>query len=156
MSIVGCGRDDYISVTMNYISVTSNFPQSTWSSLYLCLTVVLLRIGEHVEHKSFVIATLQHHNFYLGYDWLQQHNPSTDWSNFRIKFDRCPTECGSHSLQEQVIHKSFRAPKNLVSLYSFVPPRINVSTELAIQRERQCCRCAMSTLERGTQTSQED
>jgi Retroviral aspartyl protease len=61
-------------------------------------TIVLLKIGEHVEHKSFVIATLQHHDFYLGYDWLQQHNPSIDWTNFRIKFDRCLSECGSHSL----------------------------------------------------------
>jgi Retroviral aspartyl protease len=52
-------------------------------------TVVLLKIGEHVERKSFVIATLQHHDFYLEYDWLQQHNPSIDWTNFRIKFDRC-------------------------------------------------------------------
>jgi Retroviral aspartyl protease len=100
-------------------------------------TVVLLQIGEHVEHKSFIIATLQHHDFYLGYDWLQQHNPSIDWTNFRIKFNRCPSECGSHSLQEEVIYKSLRAPKNLVSLRSFVPPRINVSTELAIQQEKQ-------------------
>jgi Reverse transcriptase (RNA-dependent DNA polymerase) len=50
---------------------------------------------------------------------------------------QCPTECGSHSLQEEVIYKSFRAPKNLVSLRSFVPPRVNVSTELAIQQEKQ-------------------
>jgi Retroviral aspartyl protease len=100
-------------------------------------TIVLLKIGEHVERKSFIIATLQHHDFYLGYDWLQQHNPSIDWRNFRIKFNRCPTECGSHSLQEEVIYKSLRAPKNPVSLCSFVPPRINVSTELAIQQEKQ-------------------
>jgi hypothetical protein len=73
----------------------------------------------------------------LGYDWLQQHNPSIDWTNFRIKFDRCPTKCGSHSLQEDVIYKSLRAPKNPVSLRSFMPPRINVLTKLAIQQERQ-------------------
>jgi hypothetical protein len=36
-----------------------------------------------------------------------------------------------------VIYKSLRAPKNPVSLCSFVLPRINVSTELAIQQERQ-------------------
>jgi hypothetical protein len=73
----------------------------------------------------------------LGYDWLQQHNPSIDWTNFRIKFDRCPTKCGSHLLQEEVIYKSLRAPRNPVSLHSFVLPRINVSTELAIQQEKQ-------------------
>jgi Retroviral aspartyl protease len=100
-------------------------------------TVVLLKIGEHVECKSFVITALQYHDFYLGYDWLQQYNPSIDWSNFWIKFDGCPSKCGSHSLQEEVIYKSLRAPKNLVSLHSFVPPRINVSTELAIQQEKQ-------------------
>jgi gag-polyprotein putative aspartyl protease len=31
-------------------------------------TVVILKIGEHVKRKSFIIATLQHHDFYLGYD----------------------------------------------------------------------------------------
>jgi hypothetical protein len=36
-----------------------------------------------------------------------------------------------------VIYKSLRAPRNLVSLRSFIPPRVNVSTELAIQQERQ-------------------
>jgi hypothetical protein len=36
-----------------------------------------------------------------------------------------------------VIYKSLRAPKNPVSLRSFMPPRINVSTELAIQQEKQ-------------------
>jgi hypothetical protein len=39
-------------------------------------------------------------------------------------------------LQEEVIYKSLRAPKNPVSLHSFVPPRVNVSTELAIQQEK--------------------
>jgi len=33
------------------------------------------------------------HDIFLGYDWLQRHNPLIDWQNKEFSFARCPGHC---------------------------------------------------------------
>lgn len=37
------------------------------------------------------------HDLFLGYDWLDRHNPLVDWRHREIAFGRCPAECGMHA-----------------------------------------------------------
>ena len=32
-------------------------------------------------------------NVFLGYDWLEKHNPEIDWKKRKINFTRCPMDC---------------------------------------------------------------
>jgi len=39
-----------------------------------------MKIGKrHQEKMYFAVTNLQSHEIFLGYDWLQQHNPEVDW-----------------------------------------------------------------------------
>jgi hypothetical protein len=54
-----------------------------------------LRIDDHVERITCVVANLRSHILFLGYDWLQQHNPDINWTLRSLDFTRCPEACGS-------------------------------------------------------------
>jgi hypothetical protein len=55
-----------------------------------------LKIGEHVERMDFGITNLGRGEIFLGHDWLKLHNPSIDWREGTVDFDRCPSYCRSH------------------------------------------------------------
>lgn len=43
----------------------------------------------------FAITSLGDRGIYLGYDWLQFHNPSIDWAGKLLYFNHCPyRSCG--------------------------------------------------------------
>jgi len=58
---------------------------------YLTLQVA---VGHHLERVTFGITTLGSANIFLGLEWLKCHNPSIDWQQGTVQFDRCPHECG--------------------------------------------------------------
>src|SRR5882757_3366778 len=43
---------------------------------------------------DFGITELEGHDIFLGYDWLQYHNPEINWKTGAICFSRCPNTCG--------------------------------------------------------------
>jgi hypothetical protein len=94
--------------------------------------VLLLQIGDHTEHWSFGIAALEGHDFYLGYDWLWEHNPNINWISHSITFSNCPTSCGTQSLIENTIYCSMKSKPLSLSLQSFLPPKSNISIKLVI------------------------
>ena len=53
-----------------------------------------LQIGDHSEIMELAITRIKSREIFLGYDWLQKHNPSVDWVKNTIEFDRCPAKCG--------------------------------------------------------------
>ena len=56
---------------------------------------LIMRMGKrHEEEMDFGITKLDGHDIFLGYDWLAEHNPEIDWKTGRIRFSRCPKECG--------------------------------------------------------------
>ena len=58
--------------------------------------VVELRliIGDHAERIEMAVVNLGKTDFFLGLDWLRLHNPSIDWDQSTVIFDRCPERCG--------------------------------------------------------------
>ena len=52
-----------------------------------------LSIQGHHKDIIFFVHDLDDLPMYLGHDWLQQHNPSLDWVEGTIEFDRCSSKC---------------------------------------------------------------
>ena len=53
-----------------------------------------MQIGDHAEILELAITRIKSNPIFLGYEWLQEHNPSIDWAAGTIKLDRCPPRCG--------------------------------------------------------------
>ena len=58
---------------------------------------IRVTIGQHTEQIQFAITNIGKLNVFLGYDWLKKHNPSINWINHELSFERCPKECGYHT-----------------------------------------------------------
>ena len=57
-------------------------------------TVTLrLTIGQHSERITFGVTNLGKSDLFLGHEWLKYHNPTIDWEESTLKFDRCPKRC---------------------------------------------------------------
>ena len=52
-----------------------------------------MRIGDHIERIEFGVTSLGRGQVFLGFDWLKRHNPSVDWREGLVEFDRCPSRC---------------------------------------------------------------
>src|SRR4051812_29675627 len=50
-------------------------------------------IQEHVELISFGVTQLGKDKVFLGYDWLNAHNPTIDWKKQTLEFSQCPDIC---------------------------------------------------------------
>ena len=51
---------------------------------------------------DFAVTDLGKTNVFIGYEWLKLHNPSIDWQEQSITFDRCPESCGYIYYQKDV------------------------------------------------------
>ncbi|KAJ3897005.1 hypothetical protein F5879DRAFT_814302, partial [Lentinula edodes] len=40
------------------------------------------------------VTNLGKTDIFLGIDWLRYHNPSIDWKESTLTFERCPDKCG--------------------------------------------------------------
>ena len=50
-------------------------------------------IGDHIERISFAVTDLGKADLFLGYEWLQHHNPTIDWKLSHLNLDKCRTWC---------------------------------------------------------------
>jgi len=50
-------------------------------------------IGDHIERISFAVTDLGKADLFLGYEWLQHHNPTIDWKLSCLNLDKCKTWC---------------------------------------------------------------
>jgi len=53
---------------------------------------ITLEAGEHTEQINAVVSGIMKTNIFLGYDWLEKHNPEIDWKKRTINFTRCPKD----------------------------------------------------------------
>ena len=53
-----------------------------------------LSVGDHAERIHLGVVKLGNADIFLGHDWLSHHNPSIDWFQGTLCFDRCPGQCG--------------------------------------------------------------
>ena len=56
---------------------------------------VQMKVGNHAETLTFDVAPLGKHNIVLGLPWLQQHNPTIQWTSGKVTFtsDYCKEHC---------------------------------------------------------------
>jgi hypothetical protein len=62
-------------------------------SLATHVAKVTLQLGDHQEQMEVLILDIGWNDMLLGQDWLMVHNPSIDWTNRRVVFDRCLVKC---------------------------------------------------------------
>jgi len=48
-----------------------------------------MTIGDHQELIQLSVTNLGNHNLFLGYDWLQKHNPTINWKDSSINLQNC-------------------------------------------------------------------
>jgi len=48
-----------------------------------------MTIGDHQELIQLSVTNLGNHDLFLGYDWLQKHNPFIDWKDSSISLQNC-------------------------------------------------------------------
>ena len=52
-----------------------------------------IQIGDHRETMTFLVTDLGKSDVFLGYKWMEFHNPRIDWRQKTIEFTRCPHTC---------------------------------------------------------------
>jgi hypothetical protein len=70
---------------------------------------ITLQLGEHQEQMEALVLDIGRNDMLLGQDWLMVHNPSIDWTNRQVVFDRCPAWCQPR--RKEVNVKKTEAPK---------------------------------------------
>jgi len=48
-----------------------------------------MTIGDHQEQIQLSVTNLGNHDLFLGYDWLQKHNPTINWKDSLINLQNC-------------------------------------------------------------------
>jgi len=76
-----------------------------------------ITIGDHQELIQLSVTNLSNHNLFLGYDWLQKHNPSINWRDSSISLQNCrqwyrkvyipkePEEIEDEDIEEEMIEE---------------------------------------------------
>ena len=54
---------------------------------------VNMTIEDHQELIQLSVTNLGNHNLFLGYNWLQKHNPSIDWKDSSISLQNYRQWC---------------------------------------------------------------
>lgn len=80
-----------------------NLPQITHQKLPIQLTVS----GNHMEHISFYVFPTTNSALILGFEWLQLHNPTINWTNRHI--DSWSVNC--HSRLRSAVPPGFQLPE---------------------------------------------
>ena len=62
---------------------------------YVFLDIV---VQGHRERRKLNVTTLSDHDVFLGFDWLEYHNPEIDWAKRTLRFTRC--NCGELKLED--------------------------------------------------------
>jgi len=52
-----------------------------------------ISIGDHEELIQLSVTNIGNHNIFLGYDWLQKHNPLVNWKESSISLDKYHQWC---------------------------------------------------------------
>ena len=55
---------------------------------------IRLKVGDHAELVRLAVTRIDSASIFLGHDWLKEHNPTINWTDGSLVFDRCPKSCG--------------------------------------------------------------
>ncbi|KAG5634026.1 hypothetical protein H0H81_003849, partial [Sphagnurus paluster] len=54
---------------------------------------IRIRIKNHFKKIHLSVTDFGKNDIFLGFDWIQFHNPQINWQTEQIEFDRCPESC---------------------------------------------------------------
>ena len=100
-----------------------------------------MKIGDHEELIDFYVSTILRHPIYLGYEWLDYHNPSIDWRNKTIKLNNCQASCGNPLTEEHyervcsLLLDDTQEDERTVHNEVHIRAKSNISIELAAAEE---------------------
>jgi len=60
-----------------------------------------MTIGDHQELIQLSVTNFNNHDLFLGYDWLQKHNPPIDWRDSSISLKNCRQWCRKIYIPEE-------------------------------------------------------
>ena len=54
---------------------------------------MIMLIRDHIEQIQFSVTNLGKHDLFLGYEWLQKHNPTINWRKSKVLLDKYQHWC---------------------------------------------------------------
>ena len=74
-----------------------------------------MQVNDHRERITLAITDLGKEDIFLGHEWLQYHNPSIDWKQKHLYFDRCLKHCNARLYDDIVELEDEPEPKSINS-----------------------------------------
>jgi hypothetical protein len=102
-------------------------------------------IGEHKEMLQLAVTELGNDDIFLGFDWLQHHNPTVDWTKSTLSFTRCPNTCQLGAIDDLSYLQNFQSwPTTWTEYITWKEEEIrqidiqrsSVAMDLAIEQEK--------------------
>src|SRR5882757_3964285 len=100
-----------------------------------------MTIDDHEELIDLYISNIQKHNIYLGYEWLEFHNPTINWHAGSIKLDCCPASCRNPLIEKHyvwvcsILLEDIKEDERSIHDEVHIQAKVNISTELAAREE---------------------
>lgn len=90
-SVKKCGLEVYdFDVPIDVYNAKRSTNSGGQITSYARLSII---IGNHQETMMFLVTDLGKGNMFLGFEWVEHHNPSIDWKQKLIMFNQCPHNC---------------------------------------------------------------
>jgi hypothetical protein len=65
------------------------------------ITDLVLHYDNHSERTQFTVTCLGKQSMILGYNWLCNHNPETNWQTKDVKISHCPMQCSTCHMENK-------------------------------------------------------
>ena len=67
---------------------------------------IVFHYKTYSERMLLAVSRLGKQSLILGYDWLKDHNPRTDWEKEEVEMTHCSLQCeGGHALWKEQTHQ---------------------------------------------------
>src|SRR6267143_6473338 len=99
-----------------------------------------MQIGQHEELIDLVVSNISS-DVFLGFEWLNKHNPTINLKSKALEFTQCPSSCSMPKNQEHYITQSSTLVEDIQedvctsTSNVFIRAKVNISTELAVKEE---------------------
>lgn len=84
-----------------------------------------MMIDDHHELLDLAVTNLGKPQVFIGFEWLNRHNPNIDWQKGSILFNRCPDACGYQRMlarhvnhDDKVIRDKYLEPGESILIFN--------------------------------------
>lgn len=97
--------------------INANGSTSTINTMVRLWVTITNGIEEHTEMLSLYVGDIASHDILLGMPWLVKHNPTINWEELSIQFNRCPDTC--RVIGDMIVHSEREEPDTTEELEEF-------------------------------------